>query len=193
MSINLKRYRDIAGESVSLMRLLAQDEAEWFLFLEFMHDFFEKARVDRPIIVEIGVMRNAQKVFYQKLLYADHIGIDVNPNSGADIIGDSQSPDTMKDLKCILDDNKIDLLFIDGDHSYEAVKRDYELYEPLTRHVVALHDISATVNSDVKRFFSEISHKNQRMSLKINRNNDHAVIAENKFVDMGIGLIIKGG
>lgn len=37
----------------------------------------------------------------------------------------------------------IDVLFIDGDHTYESVRRDYELYSPLVREggIIAFHDI----------------------------------------------------
>lgn len=37
----------------------------------------------------------------------------------------------------------IDVLFIDGDHTYDSVRRDYELYAPLVRDggIVAFHDI----------------------------------------------------
>lgn len=190
--IDTREYRELAGEPVSMMRLLAQDETEWFAFLEFMADYFFKALVYVPrVVVEIGVMKNAQKVFYEKLLGADHIGIDMNPNSGADIIGDSHKRSTKLDLEFYLKGRPIDLLFIDGDHSYEAVKQDYEMYGPLTRHVIALHDIDATVNSEVKKFWQEISHTGPHLSMAIRRKNDRASITENKFVDMGIGLIIK--
>lgn len=39
-----------------------------------------------------------------------------------------------------------DLLFIDGDHSYEGVKQDFEMYAPLVRPggVIAFHDILDT-------------------------------------------------
>jgi predicted O-methyltransferase YrrM len=38
---------------------------------------------------------------------------------------------------------RLDVLFIDGDHGYESVHRDYELYGPLVRNggLVAFHDI----------------------------------------------------
>jgi len=46
-------------------------------------------------------------------------------------------------IKKILGDSKLDLLFIDGDHTYEGVKRDFEMYSPLVRKggIITFHDI----------------------------------------------------
>jgi predicted O-methyltransferase YrrM len=40
-------------------------------------------------------------------------------------------------------DGELEFLFIDGDHTYEGVKRDFELYSPFVREggLVAFHDI----------------------------------------------------
>jgi predicted O-methyltransferase YrrM len=42
-----------------------------------------------------------------------------------------------------LNGRAVDLLFIDGDHRYSRVKKDFEMYAPLVRTggVVLLHDI----------------------------------------------------
>jgi predicted O-methyltransferase YrrM len=59
------------------------------------------------------------------------------------IAADSHDPETVQRVKRILASAPIDLLFIDGDHTYEGVRRDYEMYAPLVRRggVVAFHDV----------------------------------------------------
>jgi predicted O-methyltransferase YrrM len=61
------------------------------------------------------------------------------------ILGDSKSHDVVEDVRRRFPDG-IDFLFIDGDHSYDGVKSDYEIYAPLVRAggVVAFHDIIPT-------------------------------------------------
>jgi predicted O-methyltransferase YrrM len=58
-------------------------------------------------------------------------------------------------------DEPLDLVFIDGDHTYESVRRDYELYAPLVREngMVAFHDIVPgpyEAVGDAPRFWSEV-------------------------------------
>lgn len=57
--------------------------------------------------------------------------------------GDSHDVGTAERVRAALDYALVDFLFIDADHSYEGVKRDFELYSPLVRPggLVAFHDI----------------------------------------------------
>jgi cephalosporin hydroxylase len=56
--------------------------------------------------------------------------------------GDSGAASTLEAVRKVFPE-PIDYLFLDGDHSYEGVRRDFETYGPLVRPggVVAFHDI----------------------------------------------------
>lgn len=61
------------------------------------------------------------------------------------IIGDSGNRNTkIKLLEVLPKYQKLDLLFIDGDHHLKAVRADFEMYYPLVREggMIAFHDIS---------------------------------------------------
>jgi len=59
----------------------------------------------------------------------------------------------------VMQDIKIDFLFIDGDHSYEGVKKDFELYSTLLtdKGIIVIHDTDSDyeetliVSEDVKK------------------------------------------
>ena len=56
---------------------------------------------------------------------------------------DSHKLLTLQKVKKILKDRKVDLLFIDGDHSYQGVKKDFKMSSPLVKlgALICLHDI----------------------------------------------------
>jgi len=55
----------------------------------------------------------------------------------------SHDRSTLDNVKRIVGDCKLDLLFIDGDHTYEGVKNDFEMYKSLLKEngIIAFHDI----------------------------------------------------
>jgi len=80
--------------------------------------------------------------------------------------GDSHGPEMLSAVATLLEGRPLDFLFIDGDHSYEGVRSDFERYGALVRPggLIALHDIvaptadSAPVNDpgEVPRFWQEL-------------------------------------
>jgi len=62
--------------------------------------------------------------------------IQKNNKSNSEIIlikGNSFNEETIDKVKSILDDNMVDLLFIDGDHSYNGIKNDFLKYTTIVR------------------------------------------------------------
>jgi predicted O-methyltransferase YrrM len=79
---------------------------------------------------------------------------------------DSRDPATAQRVAGGLEGGGLDFLLIDGDHSYEGVRADWERYRPLVRPggVVALHDIvpgPAGDVGDVPRFWSELRREHE--------------------------------
>jgi len=71
---------------------------------------------------------------------------------------------TREDLERILEGRPIDLLIIDGDHSYGGVRSDYEMYRDLVDRagIIAFHDICMRPETwgrghDVGLFWDELS------------------------------------
>lgn len=74
---------------------------------------------------------------------------------------DSHDPSTLEALKDVLGGRKVDFLLIDGDHTYEGVKKDFEMYGTLVRRggMIGFHDIvphSEESGCEVNRFWNEI-------------------------------------
>ena|SRR5579864_785808 len=57
--------------------------------------------------------------------------------------GDSHKPETLLKVRELLNRQMLDFLFIDGDHTYEGVRKDFSDYAQLVRPkgLIALHDI----------------------------------------------------
>jgi len=80
------------------------------------------------------------------------------------IRGDSHANSTLKKVKEILDEQGLSFLFIDGDHTYEGVKKDFEMYSNLVGEggVIAFHDIVPGPHESVggvPSFWNEIKHQ----------------------------------
>ena len=72
---------------------------------------------------------------------------------------DSHRDSTLEETKRLLSGRPIDLLFIDGDHTYEGVKKDWEMYSPLVRSggLIVFHDVAGNYGeTQVKAFWDTI-------------------------------------
>lgn len=130
-------------------------------------------------VLEIGVRRGGTAAVWHTLSTGVVVGIDLPSDFSRErkllleaayprmeiILGDSHDLSTLGTVVSLADKYQFDfdLLFIDGDHSYDGCKLDYQMYSPLVRHggLIAFHDIVDTpfmrsVDNDVWRFWAEL-------------------------------------
>jgi cephalosporin hydroxylase len=72
--------------------------------------------------------------------------------------GDSHSEKMVTQVKEILNNEQIEFVFIDGDHSYDGVKKDFTMYSPLVSKggVIAFHDVAKNdADTGVPMFWEE--------------------------------------
>lgn len=128
----------------------AQDYKELREFFEFLVPYDPKVILEIGLY-ECGLLRLWEKVFNPDIV----IGIDDTSiplevtnriNFGAHIIAPAKSQDrnTYEQVKKLLDNKPIDLLFIDGDHHYNEVNQDFKMYSKLLANdgLVVFHDIN---------------------------------------------------
>jgi predicted O-methyltransferase YrrM len=110
------------------------------------------------------------------------------------IEGDSQEAETRALVEKAIGSEPLDVLFIDGDHSYTGVRSDFELYSPLVRKggIIGLHDINedfstrlgvstAAISGDVPRFWRELKERYETEELIADREQD----------GYGIGIVYR--
>jgi predicted O-methyltransferase YrrM len=143
------------------------------------------ATIDPDTVCEIGTARGGSYYVWTRYLNATkYISIDlpggrfggghsrrrakflqeIHRHPGVEqafLRGDSHSPETVRHVESVLGGREIDFLFIDGDHTYEGVKDDFERYSPFVADggLIAFHDIvdiEHDLDCGVDRFWYEL-------------------------------------
>jgi predicted O-methyltransferase YrrM len=82
--------------------------------------------------------------------------LDLLETQTVHVRGNSHDKSTFTEVQEALGDEKVEFLFIDGDHSYKGVKQDFEFYSKLVSEggTVAFDDIQHS--KGVEKFWNEI-------------------------------------
>ena len=96
---------------------------------------------------------------------------------------DTTSKDTIENIKKL---GLYDIIFIDADHKYESVKKDYKNYKNFLskKGIIIMHDIFLP-NSGSKKFWNELKSRNKR-KLKFKE-----IICKKYPFKYGIGVLYK--
>lgn len=169
----MKNYLEIIDEAIKIGMAQIPSESERLLDFVSYQNFRN--------ILEIGSLKGGNFYLLCKgsSLEGKKISLDYEPNYSSieernklfvtwaknvyPLIGDSHDSETFARIEEILDGEKLDFLFIDGDHSYEGVKKDFEIYKNLVKEngYIGFHDINQSEFTDqilcfVSKFWDEL-------------------------------------
>jgi cephalosporin hydroxylase len=164
---------------------MPQVESEITQLSEYVYNHIKL--IDSPIIVEIGTKFGGTLFIWSSINttglnvsidYSDggihggisNVDMDIRDKSFSEkysnvcfIRGDSHLIETEKKLDRLIGKRSIDFLFLDGDHSYNGIKQDFEMYTPYVKSggIVGFHDINDSErhrnrNVYVSKFWNEI-------------------------------------
>lgn len=135
--------------------------------------------IDLPGGIHGGGYADAREKLYR-------LFVSNRPNCRLDLLRvDSQQVSTREQVLRLLTERPIDFLFIDGDHRYSGVKKDYELYASLVRPggLIAFHDIRPN------RYDSTIEVVRLWDEIKISQPQTREIIHEPYTGRYGIGIV----
>jgi predicted O-methyltransferase YrrM len=132
----------------------SQIRSEIKSFLEVVHDLSPRT------LLEIGTGLGGTTLLLAQVAAPDAIVVTIDLPTGPSpqrlldaalrpgqkiyvLRRDSHQSETVAKVRSIIESEQLDLLFIDGDHSYDGVQEDFRLYSSLVRGGgwIAFHDI----------------------------------------------------
>jgi predicted O-methyltransferase YrrM len=138
-----------------IVELGTRDGATLFLWTQLSPHTRHVVSVDLPGGIHGGGYPEQRGKLYRYL-------VKNRPNCQLTLLRrDSQQASTRDEVAALLGGQPIDFLFIDADHRYEGVRKDYQLYAPLVRPggLIAFHDIRHNTRDttiQVDRLWDEI-------------------------------------
>jgi cephalosporin hydroxylase len=160
-------------ELFELLKILDEKKPKYILEIGTAYGgtlfLFTRVTSDNAVIISIDLPSGSFGGGYSKARIPLYIEFALNNQQIHLIRKDSHKEETLEEIKDILNGNELDFLFIDGDHTYEGVKRDFKLYSPMVKRngTIALHDIvgSNIKGCEVSKFWEEIKSKHDNIEI----------------------------
>lgn len=163
--------------------------------------------LEPKIVVEVGTHKGGNSFLFCHAVPSVNlvIGIDLAVQNSAKLIhftrsgqkycalhGNSQTREMVRRAQKNLRHQEVDFLFIDGDHSYNGARADYELYSPLVRKggIIAFHDIVPDHKTRFGKPTGCYAGEVYKLWAEIKKNHRHEELIDNPDQDgFGIGII----
>lgn len=117
------------------------------------------------VVVEIGSAWGGTLYAWRQLpgrpavygVTQEHFGVPERDHGAVVLAGDSHDRSTLRRLSDQLGRRPVDVLFIDGDHSYAGTLADWRMYSPLVRAggLVLFHDIRCPGEEAVREVWEQ--------------------------------------
>ncbi|MCW4025664.1 MAG: class I SAM-dependent methyltransferase [Candidatus Bathyarchaeota archaeon] len=179
----------IKKEFASLLKILEKNKPQYVLELGTARGgaLFLLARIAKPnaTIISVDLPQGEYGgVWYPNWKMMLYRSFAIDQQKLYLVRKDSHARSTVDLIKTLLNQQKLDFIFIDADHTYEGVKNDFYAYSPLVRKggLIAFHDICAgpqELVGGVSKFWNEIKpiYKHQE------------IVASSNQKGFGIGII----
>jgi len=164
---------------------IQQKKEEWMRMLDIINNMDNSNN-----IIEIGAYDGGASIslkYFAKNMVTIDLSRHFNLSEFSDInykniVGNSHDGDIYLDVKNFI--GNCDILFIDGDHSYEGVKKDYLMYKDLVNPggIIAFHDIIRSHNHEIQNCFVH----NLWDEIKINKNVEEIIFPDLSWGGIGI-------
>lgn len=149
----LMEIGSLYGRTTCAMALAAKENGEKLVSIDhlFQYPDLETCKLGgydkypSPVNIEDAFSKSTHLQFYRHLIERDLFDDVISIAAKSENVG-------------LIWTNPIKMLFIDADHSYEGVKKDFELFEPFVINggLIAMHDVDSIGHPGVYRYFHEV-------------------------------------